>query len=103
MGCLGSGPLVRQEEDYLYSSAKSHVLDVPDEVLREQLFDKEERKWYIEFLKVEPTNKEINTIRKATKIGRPLGDENLINKIAGLLDHHFLKTVPTNVGTKPRK
>ena len=91
--------LVKQEEDYPYSSARSHVLDVPDEVLSEQLFDKEERNGYIEFLKTEPTDKEIANIKKATKVGRPLGDENFIIKIGKLLGRHFLKTAPA----KPRK
>ncbi|MFH0888320.1 MAG: transposase [Planctomycetota bacterium] len=90
--------IVKQEEDYPYSSARSHVLDVPDEVLSEQLFDKEERNDYIEFLKIEPTEKEITTIRKATKIGRPLGDENFIIKIGKLLDRRFLKTTPDKRG-----
>ena len=74
-------------------------MDVPDEILSEQLFDKEERNNYIEFLKTEPTDKEITNIRKATKIGRPLGDENFIIKIGKLLGRHFLKTAPA----KPRK
>jgi len=91
--------LVKQEEDYPYSSARAHVLDVPDEVLNEQLFDKEERNCYIEFLKTEPTDKEISIIRKATKIGRPLGDETFINKIGKLLDRQFQKTAPA----KPRE
>ncbi|MDI6732685.1 MAG: transposase [Planctomycetota bacterium] len=86
--------MVRQEEDYPYSSARAHVLDVPDKILGEQLFDKEEKNDYIEFLKEEPAEKEINTIRKATKIGRPLGDENFIIKIGKLLGRHFLKTAP---------
>jgi putative transposase len=91
--------LVRQEEDYPFSSARAHVLDAPDKVLAEELFDKEERNSYIEFLKTEPTDKEISSIRKATKIGRPLGDENFISKIGRLLDRHFLKTAPA----KPHK
>ncbi len=96
--------LVRQEEDYPYSSARAHVLDVPDKVLTEELFDTEERNGYIEFLKTEPTDKEISNIRKATKIGRPkigrpLGDENFIIKIGRLLGRHFLKTAPA----KPHK
>ena len=91
--------LVKQEEDYPYSSARAHVLDAPDDVLTEELFDKEERNSYIEFLKTEPTDKETSNIRKATKIGRPLGDENFIIKIGKLLDRQFQKTAPA----KPRK
>ena len=91
--------LVRQEEDYPFSSARAHVLDVPDKVLSEELFDKEERNGYIEFLKTEPPDKEISSIRKATKIGRPLGDENFIIKIGRLLGRHFMKTAPA----KPHK
>ena len=91
--------LVKQEEDYPFSSARSHVLDLPDEVLSEQLFDKEERNGSIEFLKTEPTDKEISNIRKATSIGRPLGDENFIIKIGRLLGRRFLKTAPA----KPKK
>jgi len=89
--------LVRQEEDYPFSSARAHVLDAPDKVLTEELFDKEERNSYIEFLKTEPTDKEISIIRKATKIGRPLGDENFISKIGKLLDRQFLKTAPAKL------
>ena len=77
-------------------------MDVPDEVLSEQLFDKEERNDYIEFLKIEPTEKEITNIRKATKIGRPLGDENFIIKIGKLLDRHFLKTASAKRGKPVR-
>jgi hypothetical protein len=86
--------VVALEEDYPYSSASAHVLNTPDEILNEQLFDDKSRSDYIAFLREQPAEKKISTIRKSTKIGRPLGDNDFINKIGKLLGRQFLKTAP---------
>lgn len=66
------------EEDYPYSSARAHVLNTPDEILNEQLFDDGSRGDYIAFLREKPAEAKINIIRKSPKIGRPLGDNSCI-------------------------
>jgi putative transposase len=80
---------VRKEENYPYSSAPAHIKGIKDEILGKELFDEEERKDYIEFIKREPSQEESGKIRKAYKTGRPLGDDDFINRISKLLESDF--------------
>jgi len=82
--------MVKNPEDYPYSSATAHIKGIKDEVLNEELFDEEGKKEYIKFIKTEPKESEINLIRKASKTGKPLGDESFVTRIAKLLERDFV-------------
>ncbi|MBI4685490.1 MAG: transposase [Nitrospirae bacterium] len=77
--------LVKRAEDYQWSSARAHVLDIKDDVLsKESWFNEKEIKSYREFIRKDA--KEINaTIRCATSTGRPLGSEGFIKKLERIL------------------
>jgi putative transposase len=65
--------MVKRPEDYLYSSAKAHVLGKRDPLLEEQLFDKGELNEYRSFIRSEEDQKITEEIRKQTRSGKPLG------------------------------
>jgi putative transposase len=64
---------VKRPEDYLYSSARAHILDKKAPLLKEPLFDKSELDEYREFIRAEQENKVLEEIRKQTISGKPLG------------------------------
>ena len=77
--------LIKRAEDYQWSSARAHVLDIKDDILSKEIwFNEREIKSYREFLS--KGAKEINaTIRRATSTGRPLGSEGFIKKLERIL------------------
>ena len=66
--------IVKRPEDYLYSSAKAHILGEKDPLLKEPLFDKSQLDEYRRFIRSEEDKKIIEEIRKQTRSGKPLGD-----------------------------
>jgi putative transposase len=78
--------IVKRPEDYLYSSAKTHIVGTRDPLLKEPLFDKSELKEYRSFIRSEEDKKIVEEIRKQTRLGKPLGDGG------------FLKTLSENLG-----
>ena len=78
--------VVKRPEDYLYSSAKAHLLGRRDPLLKEPLFDKSELNEYKRFIRSEEDKKIIEEIRKQTRLGKPLGDG------------EFLKTLSEKLG-----
>jgi len=81
--------LVKRAEDYQWSSARAHVLDIKDNLLsNESWFNEKEIKSYKEFLSKDA--KEINAaIRRATSTGRPLGSEGFIKKLERILKRNL--------------
>jgi len=65
--------MVKRPEDYLYSSAKAHILEKKDPLLKEPLFDKSEVNEYRRFVRSEQERIVIEEIRKQTRSGKPLG------------------------------
>ena len=86
--------IVKQAEDYSYTSARAHVLDEPDEVLSEKMFPEDDRSEYIKFLKSKVSDEELNRIRATTSTGRPLGSKKFITRLVRLLKVDFTKRVP---------
>jgi len=66
--------IVKRPEDYLYSSAKAHILGEKDPLLKEPLFDKSQLDEYRRFIRSEEDKKIIEEIRKQTRSGKPFGD-----------------------------
>ena len=91
--------IVKKAEDYSWSSAKSHILGVRDEILSKKgSFDKEEIKAYRTFLKQK--DEDINTfIRRATSTGRPLGSEKFMKKLEKSLKRELFP----KKGGRPKK
>ena len=91
--------LVKRAEDYQWSSARAHVLDIKDNLLsNESWFNEKEIKSYREFLGKDA--KEINTtIRRATSTGRPLGSEGFTKKLEMILKRNLFP----KKGGRPKK
>jgi len=91
--------LVKRAEDYQWSSASAHVLDIKDDILSKEIwFNDREIKSYKEFLS--KGAKEINaTIRRATSTGRPLGSEGFIKKLEMILKRDLFP----KKGGRPKK
>jgi len=78
--------IVRRAEDYVWSSARAHVLKVRDAILSsEGWLGENEFNTYRDFLTGEDKNIE-DSIRKATSIGRPLGSNELIKDLRKILN-----------------
>jgi putative transposase len=91
--------MVRKPEDYSYSSACGHITGTKDEVLNEKLFEGNESSDYVKFIRSAIPEKEINSIRLATKRNKPLGNINFLKKIEKLLNIDFRNNPPG----RPRK
>lgn len=78
---LKSG-LARRPEDYLWSSARAHILGEKDPFLAPgaPLLTPKKRKVYAEFLGA-PDQKLDDAIRSSTKTGRPFGSERFIDRL----------------------
>ena len=85
--------IVKQIENYFYSSAKAHILCQPDETLTEELFPVDSRTDYIKFVTAPVSEKELQKIRGTARTGRPLGNNKFIVRISKLLNRGLLKKV----------
>jgi putative transposase len=90
---------VEKAEDYRWSSARAHVLGMVDEILSTQSWLTDtDLNGYRDFIRHEDKNVE-DSIRKATSIGRPFGDEIFIKTIGTILNRDI---TPRDAG-RPRK
>ncbi|MFH0888807.1 MAG: transposase [Planctomycetota bacterium] len=83
--------MVKELEDYPYSSARAHITGRLDEELTDELITEDERSDYVEFIKAPIPKKEINRIRITTRQGKPLGDSDFIEMLERKLKRHFGK------------
>lgn len=83
--------IVSRAEDYDYSSARSHVKGIDDEVLGEELFTHDRREDYIKLLNSRIPEEEKNAVRYCTRTGRPFGDELFINGLEQSLKRQLAK------------
>jgi len=74
--------IVKKPEDYLYSSAKAHILQKKDPILKEPLFDKGELDEYKRFVKSEDDKRILEEIRSRTRSGKPLGDGGFVKTLS---------------------
>ena len=90
--------LAKRPEDYRWSSAKAHLADADDATLSlPSWLDQAERAAYSEFVLAK--NDEIeNTLRKATRTGRPFGSESFIE----MLESRLKKTLKAKKVGRPR-
>jgi putative transposase len=72
--------LVKRAEDYKFSSANAHVYKVKDALLSDNFLIKEIKDWGA-FLADGDNEKDINRFRKHARIGRPLGQEEFVEKL----------------------
>ncbi|MFH1416059.1 MAG: transposase [Elusimicrobiota bacterium] len=72
--------LVEKAEDYLWSSAKSHVSKEKDILCCDNFVISEIKDWSL-FLAERVTDKEINRFKEHTCIGRPFGEEKFLIKL----------------------
>ncbi len=83
--------MVNIEEEYPYSSAKSHVNGVDDEVLGEEIFGDEGRREYIDFLHSPVTSQEIKEITHCTRTGLPFGNKTFVKILGQSLNLDLMK------------
>ena len=89
---------MERAEDYIWSSAKAHILRVRDSILTgEKWLPDGEYKSYRDFLSYEEKDKE-DSIRKATQTGRPFGSVKFMKSLEKILARDIF---PGKVG-RPR-
>lgn len=81
--------LVKEEEAYLYSSAKAHIEGAKDPALSEELFRDTQRKDYAAFIRESTTEEELHRLKSATRTGRPFGSEEFIKRMERKLDRRL--------------
>lgn len=74
--------ITKRPEDYLYSSAKAHILGKQDPLLKEDLFDRSKLREYRDFMRIEADIKFQEEIRKQTRSGRPLGEADFLGTLS---------------------
>jgi putative transposase len=72
--------LVKKAEDYPWSSAKAHVFKENDVLLSDNFMTSEIKDWST-FLKEEADKTDIKLFKQHANTGRPLGDQEFINKL----------------------
>jgi putative transposase len=91
--------VVKDVEDYPYSSARAHIRAVRDDILGDELFEEEQINDYRAFIKSSIPGDEISSIRYHTRTGRPLGSEEFLKKMEKKLERRFWLKLPG----RPRK
>ena len=91
--------IVKNAEDYKWSSATAHIMRTKDDILSKNWLDEKELKTYKDFITIIENDKEVDFIRKATSVGRPLGTERFVKTLETLLCRDLL---PKKIG-RPKK
>jgi putative transposase len=91
--------MVNRPEDYPYSSARAHILEKQDPLLREPLFEKSELNEYRRLIQSEQEEKVIEEIRKQTRSGKPLGGTEFLLTVSEVLGY----SLPLRPKGRPRK
>ena len=90
--------IVKNAEDFPWSSARAHVLKQPDPLITKGSLDNEITDWAA-FLASETPESELKLLRRHASTGRPLGSEKFIKKLEKLTGR-ILKEKPK--GRKPK-
>jgi putative transposase len=91
--------IVNAPEDYKWCSAKAHIMNIKDKLIDNFQVFTTIKNWK-EFLSEEITNQTVSKIRSHECTGRPLGNEQFINKLGLLLNRSLHHKKP---GRKPNK
>lgn len=91
--------IVVRAEDYLWSSARSHVTGEPDAVLRNGCFLATEVPDWRVYLKGRGEEAVLRRVRERLKTGRPAGDVEFVHKLEGIVGRR-LEALPRG---RPRK
>ena len=75
--------MVERPEDYVWSSARAHLEERDDELVRVQPMLDRVDDWQ-DFLAHDPSRATLQELRKHTQTGRPLGDETFLNRLERL-------------------
>ena len=89
--------LVKNAEDYPWSSAQAHVYKTKDPLLSDNFLTKEIKNWenYLQNETREKSEKEdISLLIKHAKTGRPLGDKNFLTKLENFTKRNLIKQKP---------
>jgi len=86
--------IVKKEEEYPYSSARAHIEGRRDDILGEKLFNDNQRKDYIAFIRESITEEEIQRLKYSTRTGRPFGREEFIKRMEKKLNKRFILQRP---------
>ncbi len=77
-----------------YSSASAHIAGRRDDILGEKLFNDNQRKDYIAFIRESITEEEIKRLKYSTRTGRPFGREEFIKGMEKKLNKRFILQRP---------
>jgi len=91
--------IVVRAEDYLWSSARSHVTGEPDAVLRNGCFLAAEVPDWRVYLTGRGEEEVVRRVRERLKTGRPAGDVEFVHKLEGIVGRR-LEALPRG---RPRK
>lgn len=90
--------IVENAEDYAWSSARAHVLRVPDKLLTEFYLGSEIEDWRA-YLLGEDKKEDLAAFRNHESTGRPLGDDVFLTKLEQITG----RTLRKNKAGRPRK
>jgi putative transposase len=90
--------MVKNAEDYAWSSARAHVLKQPDPLISKGRLDDEIKDW-ASFLALGTPESELRLFRKHASTGHPLGSDEFIEKLEKMTGR-ILKEKPR--GRKPK-
>jgi putative transposase len=82
--------LVKRAEDYPWSSARYHVLGVPDPVMRNGCFLKNEVADWRAYLAGRANELVLIRTRQSLKTGRPAGDKGFVRGLEGIVGRRLL-------------
>jgi len=91
--------IVEKAEDYFWSSARSHVFKEKDELLSDFYLMSEIPDW-VSYLREETKESDKKLFRSHARTGRPLGNEEFIDRLEKLTGRNLKKEKP---GPKQRK
>jgi putative transposase len=83
------GGIVSVPQDYPWSSAKAHVTGAPDPILSGHCFLTETVQDWARYLGEEPDREAVDSVIKATKIGRPCGKEDFVTQMEEILNRRL--------------
>jgi len=72
--------IVKQPQDYIWSSARAHIFHKTDLILSESPLDHEVKDWG-KFLASGMTDSELKLLRLHSSTGRPLGDDAFVQRL----------------------